>query len=138
MANEMSSRERMLAALNCEKPDHVPMAFMIFGALNQRLDKPRRGGDRTAVIEAQIELGLDTIVDLTMFSPHVEEIGHSDAPGLPVRFGERVKTLKWARTPEGRRCPSLHKENVTASGVLSVVVGQTEDWPYGVVCRSAC
>ena len=131
MANEMSSRERMLAALNCEKPDHVPMAFMLFTALNQRLNKERRGGDPAAVIEAQIELGLDAVVDLTLFVPHVDEIGHPDAPGFPVRFGEGVKTREWAETPEGNRYPSLHKEYVTPSGTLSIAVDQTEDWPYG-------
>ena len=92
MANEMSSRERMLAALNCQKPDHVPMALMIFSALNRRLNQPRRGGDPTAAIEVQVELGLDTVVDLTFFGPHEDQIGHSDAPGFPVRFGEGVKT----------------------------------------------
>ena len=131
MANEMSSRERMLAALNCEKPDQIPMAFMIFSALNRRLNQPRRGGDPTAAIEAQIELGLDTVVDLTFFAPHVDEIGHSDAPGFPVRLGEGVKTRQWAETQEGDRYPSLHKQYVTPSGTLSIVVGQTEDWPYG-------
>ena len=135
MANEMSSRERMLAALNCEKPDHVPMAFMIFGALNQRLNTPRRGGDRAAVIEAQIELGLDTVIDLTLFSPHVDQIGHFDAPGFPVRFGQGVKTRVWAQTPEGRPSPSVHKGYVTPCGALSVVVGQTEGWPYGDVAK---
>lgn len=131
MADEMSSRERMLAALNCEQPDHVPLACMIFSALNGRLDKPRRGGDRTAIIEAQVDLGLDTVVDLTLFSPHVDEIGHSDAPGIPVRLGEGVKMRQWVETPEGDRYPSLHKQYVTPSGTLSTEVGQTEDWPYG-------
>jgi hypothetical protein len=131
MTNEMSSRERMLAALNCEKPDHVPMAFMIFSALNQRLNMPRRGGDPIAALEAQIELGLDTVVDLTFFAPPADEVGHSDAPGCPVRLGEGVKTRQWAQARKGNRYPSLHKEYVTPSGTLTIVVGQTEDWPYG-------
>ncbi len=123
MANEMSSRQRMLAALNCQEPDQVPMALMIFSALNQRLGKPRRGGDPTAAIETQIELGLDTVVDLTFFAPPVDEIGHSDAPGLPVRLGEGVKTRQWSQTPEGNRYPSLYKEYVTPSGALSTKQG---------------
>jgi len=68
------------------------MAFMIFSALQQRLNQPRRGGDPIPGIEAQIQLGLDAVVDLTFFAPHADKIGHSDAPGFPVRFGEGVKT----------------------------------------------
>ena len=131
MAGQMSSRERMLAAINCEKPDHVPMAFMIFSALQQRLNQPRRGGDPIPGIEAQIQLGLDAVVDLTFFAPHADEIGHSDAPGFPVRLGEGVKTRQWVETQKGHRYPSLHKEYVTPSGTLSIAVGRTEDWPYG-------
>jgi hypothetical protein len=82
MADEMSSSERMLAALNCEKPDHIPMAFMIFGALNQRLNNPQRGGDLTSVIEAQIDLGLDTVVDLTHFAPQVDDHSRGSSHGI--------------------------------------------------------
>ena len=134
MSSEMSSRERMLSALNCDKPDHVPMAFMIFTALNRRLNKARRVlGDLRGPggFEAQIELGLDTVVDLTFFSPYADDIGHADAPGFPVRLGEGVKTREWADAPEGNPYVSLHKQYVTPSGTLSVVVGQSEDWPYG-------
>ena len=131
MADKMSSRQRLLAAINNEQPDHLPLAFMIFSALNERLNQQRRGGDRAAAIEAQIELGLDTVVDLTSFAPQVDEIGHSDAPGFPARFAAGVETREWAETPADRRYPVLHKEYVTPSGTLSVAVDQTDDWPYG-------
>ncbi len=107
------------------------MALMIFSALNQRLNMPRRGGDPTAAIEAQLELGLDAIVDLTFVVPPLDEIGHSDAPGFPVRLGPGVTTRQWVETSQGDRYPSLHKEYVTPAGPLSIAVGQTEDWPYG-------
>ena len=135
MADQMSSRERMLAALNGEKPDHIPLAFMIFSALNERLAGERRGGDRAAFIEAQIELGLDTVVDLASFAPQAGETGHSDAAGLPVRFGEGVETRQWAEMESDLRYPVLHKEYTTPSGTLSVAVDQTDDWPYGDAAR---
>ena len=69
MANEMSSRDRMIAALNRQKPDRIPMAFMIFRALHERLARRGRGSDLPAVVMAQIELGLDTVVDLCSFAP---------------------------------------------------------------------
>ena len=48
-----------------------------------------------------------------------------------MRLGDGVRTSQWAEAPHGRRYPSLHKEYVTPSGTLSVVVDQTDDWPYG-------
>jgi len=131
MANEMSSRQRMLAALSCRRPDHVPMAFMIFSALSERLGVKRRGGDQAPPIEAQIELGLDTVVHLASFAPHNDEVGHADAPGLPVRFDEGVQTRQWAETPQGAPYPVLHKEYSTPAGTLHVAVDQTDDWQYG-------
>ena len=137
MSDNMSSRERLLAALNCEAVDHVPMAFMIFSALHDRLRSGGRDSGPDAAVEAQLDLGLDVVVDLHQFSPQVGEIGHSDAPGFPVRFGPEVETREWAQTPERRRYPVLHKEYVTPSGTLSVAVDQTDDWPYGDAARGA-
>ena len=135
MSANMSSRERMLAAINCEAVDHVPLAFMIFGALSDRLQLETGDGGPTATIEAQLELGLDAVVHLNQFSPQVGEVGHSDAPGLPVRLGPEVETREWADPPGSRRYPVLHKEYVTPSGTLSVAVDQTDDWPYGDATR---
>ena len=131
MTDELSRRERVLAALNCEKTDRVPLTFMIFGALNARLAQARRGGDQASSIEAQLEMGLDAIVDLTFFGPHRDEVGHDDAAGLPVGFGEGVETRQWVEAAAGRRYPVLHKEYLTPSGTLSVTLDQTDDWPYG-------
>jgi uroporphyrinogen-III decarboxylase len=135
MSEEMSSRERMIAAMNGEKADHVPLAFMIFGALDERLGREGKGGDLTAFIEEQIRLGIDTVVDLRSFVPERVEIGHSDAPGFPVRFDERVTTRQWAENPFDHRYPILHKEYITPSGTLTVAVDQTDDWPYGDAAR---
>ncbi|UCG28791.1 MAG: hypothetical protein JSV24_05380 [Bacteroidales bacterium] len=131
MSDRMTSRKRMLAALNHKKPDHVPMAFMIFTGLNKRLAKERGSSDPAVAIGTQIELGLDTFVDLRFFSPHVSEIGHSDAPGIPVRFDNRVTMREWAEIPDDSRYPLLHKEYITPAGGLTVAVNQTNDWPYG-------
>lgn len=131
MAVEMTSRERMLAALNGGKPDHVPMAFMIFSALEERLAAKHGFEDPAASIEAQVALGVDTVVDLRMFAPESKEIGHNDARGFPVRFAPDVKTRQWAEVSSDHSYPVLHKEYITPSGRLSIAVDQTEDWPYG-------
>jgi uroporphyrinogen-III decarboxylase len=127
----MSSRERLLAALNCEKVDHIPLAFMLFTALNKRLGGERRAKDPAAAIEAQVAMGLDTVVNLDFFSPYNETIGHADAPGIPVRFAEGVTTRERLVPASGSAYPVLHKQYMTPAGELSVVVNQTEDWPYG-------
>ena len=59
---KISSRERMLAALECREPDYVPMCFMIFSALRSRCK------DQFEFIDRQVELGLDAFVDLPRFS----------------------------------------------------------------------
>jgi hypothetical protein len=127
----MSSRDRLIAALGCQRPDHVPLAFMIFSALSERLGRQRRGGDRIALIEAQLDLGLDVVVDLTSFAPQAAEVGHADAPGLPVRFGPQVRTRHWSAADPSRRYPVLHREYATPGGTLAAAVDRTDDWPYG-------
>ncbi len=131
MAREMTSRERIITALECGKPDHIPLSFMLFGGLNERLGIRRRANDPSAAIEYQAGLGLDAVVDLREFAPLAEEIGHADAPGFPVRFENGVETRQWAEIHENRRNPLLHKEYATPSGTLAVAVDQTGDWPYG-------
>jgi uroporphyrinogen-III decarboxylase len=131
MTKSMSSRERLLAALNCDRPDHVPLAFMIFTALGERLRQQGRASDPVALVEAQLELGLDAVVDLTFFAPQAAETGHSDAPGLPVRFAPQVRTRQWVQERRDQRYPALHREYATPSGALTVAVDQTDDWPYG-------
>lgn len=120
----MSSRERMLTAIDCGTPDHVPLAFMIFGVLEQQCASPFE------FLERQIELGVDTVVDL--FRLNADEMADcSDAYGPPVRFGPEVEVREW-REPEGDgRYPLLHTQYVTPDGTLSCVVRQTDDWPYG-------
>ncbi|MFA6108321.1 MAG: hypothetical protein WDA75_06075, partial [Candidatus Latescibacterota bacterium] len=130
MSHAMSSRERLLAALRCERPDHVPLAFMLFSALGDRLAQTGAAGP-VAAIQTQLELGLDVVVDLSTFSEMARDVGHSDAPGLPVRLDPRVRTRHWCESGPGLRYPRLHREYDTPAGTLSVAVDQTEDWPYG-------
>ncbi len=130
MSSKMTSRERMLAAINCEKPDHIPLAFMIFSALKERIREDLGIFDPVEYIETQLVLGLDTFVDLRHFTPENKQIGHSDVPGFPVRFDQHVLTREWQEELQGSRYPILHKSYKTPSGTLEVAVDQTDDWPY--------
>ncbi len=130
MSSIMSSRERLLAALNCEKPDHIPLSFMIFSALKERIREELGIFDPVEYIETQQVLGLDTFVDLRHFTPENKKIGHSDVPGFPVRFDRRVIAREWKEDQVGGRYRLLQKSYQTPDGDLQVSVNQTEDWPY--------
>ena len=124
MSETMSSRQRLMAALSGGEPDHVPLSFMIFGALRNRCRDP------FDFFERQVDLGLDTVVDL-MGLCRDSGAGHGDAPGLPLRFGPDVQLKQWREQPPGARYPVLHKQYVTPAGTLTCSVDQTDDWPYG-------
>jgi hypothetical protein len=120
----MSSRERMLCAIECRTTDYVPLSFMIFSALERRCTSPFQ------FFERQMEMGLDTVVE--MFRLNANEMADTgDAPGVPVRFGPEVVVSEWREVPADDRYPLLHKEYATPKGTLTCVVKQTEDWPFG-------
>jgi len=121
---KMSSRERMLAALECREPDYVPMCFMIFSALRSRCK------DQFEFIDRQVELGLDAFVDLPVASSDtISE--HSDLHGLPVRFGSSVQVREWREDKSDEPVPLLYKEYSTPSGVIRSVVKKVDDWLHG-------
>ena len=120
----MNSRERMLTAIRGGVPDYVPLSFMIFAALRAERN------DWFGRIEAQLELGLDAVADLTWLLPR-EGALHRDAPGVPVTLSPEIEIRQWKEDPPGARYPLLHGEYETPDGTLSVAVQQTDDWPYG-------
>ena len=60
MAGRLSSRDRMLAAINCQEPDYVPCSFMLFAALKKGCR------DEFEFIERQLALGLDPYVEVPL------------------------------------------------------------------------
>ena len=106
----MTSRERMLAALECREVDYVPCSFMIFAALRGRCASDeefvRRGGH-----------GPDAVVPLASWAsaqpraPRPARHRHPLRPEVGVRWREAVA--------DG---PDVHKEYVTPDGVLRPVL----------------
>lgn len=127
MVARLSSRDRMLTALNGEAPDYVPCSFMLFAALRKRC------ADQPEFVERQLEMGLDAYVQLPMRSPRGNrtQSEHHDLYGLPVRFDPRVEVKNWREEPAGSRYPLIHREYVTPAGTLHTAVSQTDDWPHG-------
>ena len=116
----LSSRERMMTAIECGEPDYVPICFMIFSALRSKCK------DQYEFIDKQLEMGLDAIVDLV--SPADTQSEHSDLHGLPVRFDPQVSIREWKE--DDAENPLLHKEYITPSGTLRTTVRKTNDWQH--------
>ncbi len=120
----MTSRERMLAALSCKKPDYVPLSFMIFNLLRSRSAGWQHFHERS------IAMGIEPVVYLYGCAPG-NGPEHSDIPGTPVQFPPDVVTREWRGRPAGSDYPVLYKEYVTPKGTLSVAVNRTDDWYMG-------
>ena len=123
MVEKISSRERMMAAIECRESDYVPLCFMIFSALKNRCK------GQGEFIEKQLEMGLDVVVDL-LSEPPVAQEEHTDLHGLSLGFDPRVQVREWREDRKGAERPLLHKEYVTPSGTLSTIINKAEDWPY--------
>jgi uroporphyrinogen-III decarboxylase len=120
----MNSRQRMLAALDRQEPDHVPCSFMLFNGLRSTCR------DFQEFIERQVAMGLDAYVQLPPRPPAVVN-DHYNLHGLPVSYDPRVRIREWKEQPEGEDCPVLVKEYCTPAGTLRAEVRQTGDWPWG-------
>jgi len=115
MKSEMSSKERLLLAINHSEPDHVPLYVKGWGRpyfmgkeTNQR---PPNQFERA---EKLLEHGLD---DTVGFEP-------------PRILSSDVK-IKTRKTTTAEESPLLFKEYHTPKGTLTEIVRQTRDWPHG-------
>ena len=127
MARPMSSKERMLTAIECREPDYVPCCFMIFNALRETCR------DQFEFVEKQLEMGLDAFVELPV-RPAKRDRATSeqgDLWGLPVRFDPAVEVKDWREDAAGERYPILQREYVTRAGALTTAVNKTADWVQG-------
>ena len=121
---ELTSRQRMLRALDLQETDHVPCCFMSFTALRKRHDE-----NMVELAKAERAIGLDSMLFIPV-APRPERPDHPDLRGLPMRFHSDVKTKEWREEVEGD-FDILHKEYDTPGGRLATSVRLSEDWPYG-------
>ena len=121
---ELTSRQRMLRALDLQEMDHVPCCFMSFTALRKRHDE-----NMVELAKAERAMGLDSMLFIPV-APRPERPDHPDLRGLPMRFHPEVKTREWREKVEGD-LGILHKEYKTPGGRLTTGVRLSEDWPYG-------
>lgn len=105
----MTSRERMLAALSCQEPDHIPLSFRGIAPLTVDVKNDRDW------VERWLSFGLDPRIGLPM----------------PVDVKPDVVVREWKEHPAEERYPILCKEYVTSKGTLRTEVRQTGDWTEG-------
>ncbi len=117
----MTSRERMLAAIECQPVDHVPCSFMIFAALRGRCDSDEE------FVRRQVEMGLDAFVATASWAS-ARNLEHRDLPGIDVRYPDEVEVRQWRQERSGEP-DVLHREYRTPDGTLKTEVLETEDWP---------
>jgi uroporphyrinogen-III decarboxylase len=124
MKTTMSSRERMLTAIGCGEPDHVPLWFRWVGLGNEETygekAEPRweKWKDAQYRIKALLEMGLDESV-----------LVH--APSGSEGAARLIETRCWRVNESGNRYPLLVKEYDTPEGPLRQIVRVTDDWPHG-------
>jgi len=110
MKEKLSSRERLLLAINNKEPDHVPLDLDFFGPLSGRWK------DQFQRAEELLSMEVD---DTLRINPPYQG------------FHPEVKVKTWQEKRPGEEVPLLFKEYETPKGKLSTVVRKTKDWPYG-------
>ena len=121
--NPLTSRQRLLQAIDHGDVDHVPCCFMSFAILRQK-----HGHDRFAAALGELEMGLDPMLFIPS-APRSQRPEHPDLRGLPVRFHPAVTIRAWREGEPGSG--RLFKEYDTPAGKLSTSVRLSEDWPHG-------
>lgn len=107
--SKLSSRERMLAAIKRQGPDHIP--FSPYLGQGPEWPAPLFWRDQIERAERMLELGLDPTIDIWLPDPQ---------PHREVA----IKSWRERKGPE----VLITKEYHTPTGVLRQVVRETEDW----------
>src|SRR5512136_3181571 len=98
----LTSRQRLLAALNLQETDHVPCCFMSFTALRKRCQE-----NMYDLTRAELAMGLDSLLFIPA-APRPQRPDHPDLRGLPVRFHPAVRVEEWREEVNGYQ-GVLHK-----------------------------
>jgi len=106
----MSSRERLLAAIDGAAGAPAPCSFMMFRALREQCQ------DEYEFAARQVEMGLDARMRLD---------------DLPVRFAPEVHIRESVTPAVGGGPPLLTRVYETPAGPLTSTIKQVEGWPFG-------
>ena len=102
----MTSKERILCALECKTPDYVPCSFMLFFNLSDRVSSHEE------YIMEQVKMGLDPVVS-------VGKLTHSLHPEAQYK--------QWTQTQDGNTY--FYRRIDTPKGPLTQKLIQSLGWP---------
>ena len=110
MADRLSSRERMLATINHQEPEHIPLWFNWYYGDTQLIQWD--GIDVVDRAERVIAFGLDDTMRLD----------------VPYSVHPEASSKVWVEHPAESRYPLICKEWYTPKGTMRQVVRRTDDW----------
>jgi uroporphyrinogen-III decarboxylase len=114
----MTSRQRLLSALEGHTPDHVPCSFMLFNGIKPECH------NYIEFIQRQLDMGLDPYVQIPPRPPVVVN-DYYDLHGLPVSYPPNVFIQEW------KEDGILYKTYRTPAGTLRAEVRPDEGWKWG-------
>ena len=118
MSTRLSSRERLMLAMNHREPDHVPLLFPNWPYPLA----PASSFTKFREVDYLLGMGLDAAIG---FDPP-SFFAHAVRPLSPD-----VRTRVWKEVRPGEDYPILSKEYETPRGTLRQTARQTLDWPHG-------
>lgn len=134
MKHRLSSRERLLATMRHEEPDHVPL-FNLWWPDSQLVSF----NSTSERVEKVLDLGLDDTLRLEVPHRLPSSVRHDllselDYPayGSDSRGLENVTARVWRETTENTAYPLVHKEYVTPAGRLHQSIRESEYWTTGL------
>jgi len=113
MKSDMTSRERMLAAIGGKPVDHIPLG-QIFHSTVMGTPPDLQWKNQFERSKVMKDLGFDPVIDIWMPDPAIPP------EGITVR--------QWKETDPDGPDPLLCAEYTTPAGPLTVKVRQTPDW----------
>ena len=120
----LTSRERLLRAIEHEPVDHVPLLLRLWSLGGEEDNIPFDWRDEVRRVEATTALGLDDTLLLQPPLGYVEDYIVERAPGVR----SHVELLP---PEEDQEYPSLKKVYATPDGPLQTIVQLSQDWPRG-------
>jgi uroporphyrinogen-III decarboxylase len=106
---DMSSRERLMAAMRYQAVDHVPLVFHTFGF---RPPAHLAWSDQFEEAQRWLSLGVDATL----------------SADVPFALPSDVVVRSWEGQVPGQRWPLMVKEYQTSAGALRQEVYRTDDW----------
>ncbi len=128
----MTSRERLLAAMQRQPVDHVPLLLRFWSLGGDGDNIPFNWRDEVQRAEATLALGLDDTLLLEPPLGYVENYLAEQVPGIQS-YTQLIPIEEAAA--RGEKYPLLRKVYETPDGPLQTTLRLTEDWPFGRKAR---